>query len=345
MVGGPATDAAAAAGPDMAAGLASTDEAAADLGGPPADQEPMAAQPTTDSLPEDVSVAPLAAAGLAAAAAPTFATTGWDDEAHDNEQLGAFDSSTAGAMEPAYELPHSSYGEPDAGYPESPESPAAPAPPAPRPYDDHDAAAAVVPAFLVGRSTRPVSTQATSPLPPRPSPTPSRDEIVPSWEIDGRYGAEGPENPGRGRLDGILTAIAVVAILALGVAAVVFLPGLLNRGGTSKTPAPSFVVPSGLSTALPSALPTVGASTPLPATSAPTVAPPTTGSVSPSPEASIHPYKIKPGDTLAHIANKFDVTVQAILDANPSIPDPNHIEVGQVIVIPPSLTPTPSSAP
>ena len=47
----------------------------------------------------------------------------------------------------------------------------------------------------------------------------ARDELVPSWELDGRYGAEPPPEQGGGggsRLDGILTAIAVIAILALG---------------------------------------------------------------------------------------------------------------------------------
>jgi LysM repeat protein len=347
---GDAAGAGGAAGADLSTGAptvgpASVDIAAADEVSHPSDQEPFEPEPATGSLPEDVSVAPLAAAGLSAAAAPTFATTGWEDEGHENEQLGAFDSASADAVESAYGASHSSYGEPDAGYLEPPLSPTVPVAAASPTAHDREASAAAVPAFLAGRSSRPPTTPATSPLPARPPQTVSRDEIVPSWEIDGRYGAEGPENPGGGRLDGILTAIAVIAILAIGVAAVVFLPGLLNRGSTSKTPPPSIVVPSGLPTALPSALPTGVVPTSSPSTTiVPSVAPPTS-EVTPAPEASLRPYKIKPGDTLAHIANKFNVTVQAILDANPSIPDPNHIEVGQVIVIPPSPTPTPSSAP
>jgi LysM repeat protein len=62
--------------------------------------------------------------------------------------------------------------------------------------------------------------------------------------------------------------------------------------------------------------------------------------VAPSVPASVGPvattktYKIKAGDSLAKIANKFGISVQDILDANPEISNPNNIFVGQVIVIP-----------
>ena len=45
-------------------------------------------------------------------------------------------------------------------------------------------------------------------------------------------------------------------------------------------------------------------------------------------------YRIKTGDSLAKIANRFGVTVQDILDANPDISNPNNIFVGQIIVVP-----------
>jgi len=60
------------------------------------------------------------------------------------------------------------------------------------------------------------------------------------------------------------------------------------------------------------------------------------------PVASPHLYKIKAGDSLAKIANKFGVTVQQILDANPNITNPNNIFVGQIIVIPPSTAGSPA---
>src|SRR4051812_8871649 len=173
-------------------------------------------------LPEDASVTPAGAEIAAAAAAatgiaspPTFATT-WEEDAHESEQLGAFDASAGD--------PHSSYAEPDAGGSEPAASPAFVPPPAPsqsqyQPSDEShsDAATAAVPAFLAGRSTRPAGPSNEAPAanpPPRPASA-ARDDIVPSWDIDGRYGAE-PQHDARdgggSRLDGILTAIAVIAI-------------------------------------------------------------------------------------------------------------------------------------
>jgi LysM repeat protein len=45
-------------------------------------------------------------------------------------------------------------------------------------------------------------------------------------------------------------------------------------------------------------------------------------------------YVVQPGDTLFSIARRFGTTVQAILQANPQIVNPNRIFVGQRIVIP-----------
>jgi len=131
----------------------------------------------------------------------------------------------------------------------------------------------------------------------------------------------------------------VIAILALGVAAVLFLPGLLNKGAAPRTPGPSFVIPSTLPSFLPSALPTIAP------TGLPTALPSVLSTAPPSvaPVGSPRLYKIKSGDSLQHIANKFGVTIQSILDANPEISDPNNIFVGQIIVIPPSPEPTPTA--
>ena len=51
-------------------------------------------------------------------------------------------------------------------------------------------------------------------------------------------------------------------------------------------------------------------------------------------------YTIVPGDTLFILAQRFNVTVQAIINANPGI-DPNNLRVGQVICIPRPVTPVP----
>ncbi len=51
-------------------------------------------------------------------------------------------------------------------------------------------------------------------------------------------------------------------------------------------------------------------------------------------------YTIVPGDTLFLLAQRFNVSVQAIINANPGI-NPNNLQVGQVICIPRPVTPTP----
>ncbi|HEY7025680.1 MAG TPA: LysM peptidoglycan-binding domain-containing protein [Candidatus Limnocylindrales bacterium] len=325
-------------------------------------EQPQPSESVFEELPEDASVTAAGAEIAAAAAAttgispgvsapPTFATTDWQSEAHESEQLSAFDAQSAGAAEaqaPAFnpawysqtdDPPHSSHGEPDAGdagaaaAAQAPEAPGSaqfvppptrpqPAQPAAAPADEA-AAAAAVPAFLAGRSSRPPTTT-----------PPAREDIVPSWDIDNRYGAAAPPPPssegGGSRLDGVLTAIAVVAILALGVAAVIFLPGLLNKGSAPRTPLPSIVIASGVPTSVPSGVSTSPPS--VPPSIGPSVAP--TEQASQGPESSPHLYKIKAGDSLAKIANKFGVSVQDILDANPDISNPNNIFVGQIIVIP-----------
>src|SRR5262249_44743648 len=53
-----------------------------------------------------------------------------------------------------------------------------------------------------------------------------------------------------------------------------------------------------------------------------------------SPSATSLIYVVQPGDSLSSIAIKFNVTQQAILDANPKLTDPNKIVAGQQLVIP-----------
>ena len=44
-------------------------------------------------------------------------------------------------------------------------------------------------------------------------------------------------------------------------------------------------------------------------------------------------YVIQSGDTLYKIAQRYDVTVQEIIDANPNV-NPYNLHVGQIIMVP-----------
>jgi LysM repeat protein len=55
-------------------------------------------------------------------------------------------------------------------------------------------------------------------------------------------------------------------------------------------------------------------------------------------------YEIARGDTMRKIAAKFNTSVEAILAANPKVTDPNKIQAGQRIIIPPPTAP-PVTAP
>jgi LysM repeat protein len=195
-----------------------------------------------------------------------------------------------------------------------------------------------VPGFLAGRTERePLRPRAVRPdVPFREKVT--REDLVPSWDLTNRYGASVKEDGGGGggdRFGGVITAIAVIAILALGVAGVIFLPGLLS-GGHPATPTPPVIASPSLP---PFASPTLApGATQTPSQSvAPSAAPSTT----PGPAATPRLYRIKPGDQLYKIAKRYHVSVADILAANPEITDPNHIVVGQVIVIPfPAATAT-----
>ncbi|MCB9110214.1 MAG: LysM peptidoglycan-binding domain-containing protein [Anaerolineales bacterium] len=57
--------------------------------------------------------------------------------------------------------------------------------------------------------------------------------------------------------------------------------------------------------------------------------------VLPTPRQDADQYVIQPGDTLGDIAQRYNVSLQTIMDTN-SITDPNSLEVGEVILIPAS---------
>src|SRR4051794_32300716 len=78
--------------------------------------------------------------------------------------------------------------------------------------------------------------------------------------------------------------------------------------------------------------------TPSPEPTAPVLVTPS-GPPTPTPTLAQVVYRVKSGDNLGKIANRFHRTIGQILTANPKITDPNHIEIGQLIVIPPADAP------
>lgn len=55
---------------------------------------------------------------------------------------------------------------------------------------------------------------------------------------------------------------------------------------------------------------------------------------------------VQAGETLSAIANRFGVTLRALVAANPGITDPKTVKAGQTIFIPPqgwAPSPSPSS--
>jgi LysM repeat protein len=280
-------------------------------------------------------------AAAASAAVDSDAGTGG------TQQLGAFDAPPQAVLE---EEPHAS-----PAYQDSTDEAASPAPDADEPAlaevepippaaeaaaaaaaeadaspdDEPDAldSVAPMPAFLAARSARP------NQPPPKVDDKITREEVVPSWELTDRYGAQSgggmrdhvPSSDGA--FSKILTAVAVVIILAIGVAAVVLIPGLLN--GPAATTRPTLA----LASRTPSSTVVAGVATPTAAAATPTATAQSTPEVTPGPTPRT--YRVKSGDTLAKIARRFRITVPALVAANPELTNADHIEVGQVLIIPP----------
>ena len=128
----------------------------------------------------------------------------------------------------------------------------------------------------------------------------------------------------------LLFAVVGVAVLMV---ALILVPILLsNHGGSSAGPSPS-----GSTAVAGSILP--GTSL-LPSASQP---PSSAGQ-------SFLQYAVKSNDSMALIAKRFNLQLWELLLANPQVTNPDHIEVGQVLNIPPAglltlppVTPSPSS--
>lgn len=69
-------------------------------------------------------------------------------------------------------------------------------------------------------------------------------------------------------------------------------------------------------------------------------APPATNTVAasptprPSPTPEVLIYTVEPGDTLLSIAQEYGVTVEAIIEANPDLEDPDLLQIDQQLKIP-----------
>ena len=99
------------------------------------------------------------------------------------------------------------------------------------------------------------------------------------------------------------------------------------------TPAPTTAITATTEITL-TALPTVAVATstpPLATSSPPPTATPVAPKATPSGGSVVH--TIQRGETLSQIAKKYGVTVQALVDAN-GLSNPNHIVVGQKLIIP-----------
>jgi LysM repeat protein len=148
-----------------------------------------------------------------------------------------------------------------------------------------------------------------SPEPGRgPGPSRRRErEDAPPWEESRRYEAY-PSLRSR-RLPGASTLLLGLIALILAAIALFFLPGLLGVGGKDEpTPSPSPVAT------------VVATDTPTP-------------TEEPAPTPIV--YEVQAGDTMSRIAKQFGIPLQDLIDANKdTIPDPNALKIGDLVVIP-----------
>lgn len=136
------------------------------------------------------------------------------------------------------------------------------------------------------------------------------DLFGPAWERPQRYEAY-PRIRTRLGIPPIPRPLVAFAALVLAAVVLFFVGPMLLGIGTEPGPGAS---------------PTTGA----PASGEPTDDLEPTPTPAPTPQS----YVVQSGDTLTRIANRFGVTVEEILAANPQIANPNRIAVGDEIVIP-----------
>lgn len=134
----------------------------------------------------------------------------------------------------------------------------------------------------------------------------------PSWERARRFEAYPTLRARTGLSFGPPPRIALLAgALVVAAVALFFLPALLGvggGGGDEESPQPSASASAGVAS--------------------PSVAP--TEPPAPTPQV----YVIKAGDTLSTVAAEHGITLQELLDANPTIENPDLIAIGDEIIIP-----------
>jgi LysM repeat protein len=145
---------------------------------------------------------------------------------------------------------------------------------------------------------------------------PPVDPSTPSWEEPRRFEAY-PTLKTRMNLPNLPRAGVMAIALVVAAIGLFFLPTLLGVGNNPQTGGGQ-----------PSA----------------SVAGQSSASIAPTPQPVATPlvYVIQSGDTLEKIRRKFKVTMDALLEANPQIKNPNKIKIGDEITIP---TPGASQAP
>jgi hypothetical protein len=133
---------------------------------------------------------------------------------------------------------------------------------------------------------------------------PRKYEAYPSLKT--RVGLPGGAGIGRVGLGALALVVAALALFFVG-------PLLLGIGGDDNGSGTG-----GTATEAPSEL------------AEPTASPDPT----PVPEPTPQVYVVKKGDTFSKIANRFDVTLEQLIAANPQIKDPNKIAIGDEVIIP-----------
>jgi hypothetical protein len=157
-----------------------------------------------------------------------------------------------------------------------------------------------------------------------------------------------PTPPSTGRSLPVLLATLLVVAIAVAVGTYALLRGGLALPTASPTASPTVVAtatPTPVASATPSPSPTPAATataTPVRPTEAPPVGTPLPQayrSLDPcpgsDPQAPCFLYTIVSGDNLTDIAERYDTTTEVIEEMNPEIDDPNAIEIGDVIRLPP----------
>ena len=127
---------------------------------------------------------------------------------------------------------------------------------------------------------------------------------------------------------------AIPAVILVTTLVVLAVSGLRGGGATPvATAIPTRAAVTAAPTLRPSAAPTGTAAPEATPTSAPSAAPSPTAVASTGPVATFRTYKVKSGDTLSAIANRFDTTSRAIAELN-GISVGATLHIGQVLKIP-----------